>query len=99
MYLKKVKDSWETTRDFLLRNILTFTAIVILIIAWRWEHIGGILLLLCILAFGIVYFVHSEYIFFWIATMIMWSIIPVFISVMFIVNHYYFTKLDAEDHQ
>ena len=93
------KGFWETTGDFLLHNILTFTAILILIIAWRWENIGGILLLLCIIAFGIVHFVHSDNIFVWIATMIMWSIIPVFISLMFIVNHYYFTKLDAEDHQ
>ena len=34
---------WETVIAFFMHNIPTFSLIVILIISWKWEQIGGLL--------------------------------------------------------
>ncbi len=36
---------WKTILAFLMHNIFTFALLIILYVAWQWEHIGGILLI------------------------------------------------------
>jgi hypothetical protein len=76
---------WNILVGFLMHNIPVFVMIFILIIAWKWEHIGGILLMLCILGFTTFLIARSgrfEY-----GTLIMVGI-PFLTGAMFVVNHY-----------
>jgi hypothetical protein len=43
------KGFWETSIAFLMHNIPVFVMIIILIVTWRWEWIGGIIF--CLLGF------------------------------------------------
>lgn len=36
---------WEKLGAFLIHNVFTFALLIILFIAWRWEHIAGLLLI------------------------------------------------------
>jgi hypothetical protein len=40
------RSTWEIIQGFLVHNIFTFILLIILYIAWKWEQIGGALLLL-----------------------------------------------------
>ena len=83
---------WDTTIAFMMSNIPSFAMIIILIIAWKWEHIGGALLMLCILGFTIFLFVRSGN--FMYGTLIMVGI-PFLIGMMFVINHYYLGKKES----
>ena len=37
---------WKVTLAFLLHNIPSFALLAVLAIAWRWEHIAGLLLVM-----------------------------------------------------
>ncbi len=76
---------WNILVAFLMHNIPVFVMIFILIIAWKWEHIGGILLMLCILGFTTFLIARSGR--FMYGTLIMVGI-PFLIGAMFVVNHY-----------
>ena len=76
---------WNILVAFLMHNIPVFVMIFILIIAWKWEHMGGILLMLCILGFTIFLIGGSGR--FMYGTLIMVGI-PFLIGAMFVVNHY-----------
>lgn len=80
---------WDTTVAFMMHNIPSFAMIIILIIAWKWEHIGGALLMLCVLGFAIFLFVRSGN--FMYGTLIMVGT-PFLIGIMFVINHYYLGK-------
>ena len=80
------KDFWEILGDFLMHNVPSFVMIIILIIAWKWEHFGGILLMLGILGFGIFLFFRMDT--FMYGTVIMLGI-PFLIGALFVVNHYF----------
>jgi len=77
---------WEILGDFLMHNVPSFVMIIILIIAWRNELIGGILLMLGVLGFGIFLFFRMDT--FMYGTVIMLGI-PFLIGALFVVNHYY----------
>ncbi|NQT78503.1 MAG: hypothetical protein HQ565_12365 [Bacteroidetes bacterium] len=83
---------WDTSVAFMMHNIPSFAMIIILIIAWKWEHIGGALLMLCILGFAIFLFVQSDN--FMYGTLIMVGI-PFLIGMMFVINHYYLGKRES----
>ena len=75
---------WNILVAFLMHNIPVFVMIFILIIAWKWEHIGGILLMLCILGFTTFLIARGRFMY---GTLIMVGI-PFLIGAMFVVNHY-----------
>jgi hypothetical protein len=83
------KGFWEIVAGFLIHNIPSFVMIIILVIAWKWEHIGGSLLMLGMLGFGIFMFIRSGN--FMYGTLIMLGI-PFLIGAFFIMNHYYLGK-------
>lgn len=83
------KDFWETLADFLGHNIPSFVMIIILIIAWKRENIGGILLMLCALGFGIFLFFRMDKSM--LGTFVMLGI-PFLIGALFVVNYYYLGK-------
>jgi len=80
---------WNILVGFLMHNIPVFVMIIILIIAWKWEHIGGMLLMLCVLGFAFFIFARSGR--FMYGTLIMVGI-PFLIGAMFVVNHYLLGK-------
>jgi hypothetical protein len=83
------KSFWETTVALLMQNIPTFIMIIILIISWKRENVGGTLLMLCMIGFAIYLFVDSGD--FMYGTLIMLGI-PFFIGALFVVNYYYLGK-------
>ena len=80
---------WNILVGFLMHNIPVFVMIIILVIAWKREHIGGMLLMLGMLGFTIFLMAGSgEFMF---ATLIMMGI-PFLIGALFVVNHYLLGK-------
>jgi hypothetical protein len=78
------RSTWEVIRGFLVHNIITFILLIILWVAWKWEHIGGYLLL----SLGL-----SMVIFFGDPLHIMcgtWLMIshPVLLGILFLCNYY-----------
>jgi len=86
------KGFWDTTVAFLMHNIPSFIMIIILIIAWKWENIGGALLMLCTLGFAIFLYFKLDH--FMLGTVIMVGI-PFIIGAMFVINHYYLGKKES----
>ena len=83
------KGFWNILVAFLMHNVPVFVMIIILIIAWKWEHIGGMLLMLCIIGFTTFLIVRSGR--FVSGTLIMVGI-PFLIGAMLVVNHYLLGK-------
>ncbi len=51
---------WQNTTAFLMHNIPSFVLLAVLIVAWKWENIGGIILIivgvvLCVFLFNLNY--------------------------------------------
>jgi hypothetical protein len=84
---------WDMILGFLIHNIPSFVMIIILIIAWKRENIGGILLMLGILGFGIFLIFRMEN-FMW-GTIIMLGI-PFLIGAMFVINYYLLGKMKSD---
>ena len=82
------KGIWEMLADFLGHNIPSFVMIIILIIAWRNELIGGILLMLGVLGFGIFLYFKIDHV----TNMLG---IPFLIGALFVVNYYFLGKKQA----
>jgi len=80
---------WNILVAFLMHNIPVFVMILILIIAWKWEHIGGMLLILGILGFTIFLIAGSGR--FMYGSLVMVGI-PFLIGTMFVVNYYLLGK-------
>ena len=76
---------WNILVAFLMHNIPVFVMIFILIIAWKREHIGGMLLMLFSLGFT-AFIIARMGQFMW-GTLIMVGI-PFLIGAMFVINHY-----------
>jgi len=83
----------DTVLGLLMHNIPSFVMIIILIISWKWENVGGILLMLCVLGFAIYLFVDSEN--FMYGTLIMLGI-PFLIGALFVVNYYFLGKSNID---
>lgn len=77
---------WETALGLFMHNIPSFVMIIILAVAWKWEHIGGILLMLGIAGFGLFFGLRSGN--FMMGTAIMLGI-PFLIGLLFVINHYF----------
>lgn len=84
------KGFWDILTAFLMQNIPVFAMIIALIIAWKREHIGGILLMLCIIGFA-TYLIAGRGGFEFGPFLIMLGI-PFLIGAMFVVNHYLLGK-------
>jgi len=82
---------WNILVGFLMHNIPVFVMIIILVIAWKREHIGGMLLMLGMLGFTIFLMARSGEFMFNIGTLIMMGI-PFLIGALFVVNHYLLGK-------
>ena len=76
---------WNILVAFLMHNIPVFVMIFILIIAWKWEHIGGMLIMLFILGITTFLIARSGRLMYGTLTMVG---IPFLIGAMFVVNHY-----------
>jgi len=50
---------WQNTTAFLMHLIPSFVLLAVLIIAWKWEKVGGIILIIFGLAFSIFIFVFN----------------------------------------
>jgi hypothetical protein len=50
---------WQNTTAFLMHNIPSFVLLASLIIAWKWEKVGGIILTIIGIAFSIFIFVFN----------------------------------------
>ncbi|MGA2407343.1 MAG: hypothetical protein ABSF81_11420 [Bacteroidales bacterium] len=50
---------WQNTTAFLMHNIPSFVLLAVLIVAWKWEKVGGIILIIIGLAFSIFIFVFN----------------------------------------
>ena len=77
---------WDTFLVILERFIPTIALIVILIVAWKRENIGGVLLMLS--SIGFIIFLYYKIDDFMIGTYISVGI-PFLIGALFVVNHYY----------
>ena len=53
------KTIWEQIIDFIIHLIPTYILIAFLVIAWKWEKIGGIILIIIGLGFSPVIFIHN----------------------------------------
>jgi len=82
------KDFWEILADLFMHNLPSFVMIIILIIAWRNELIGGVLLMLGVLGFGIFLYFKIDHV----TNMLG---IPFLIGALFVVNHYFLGKKQA----
>ncbi len=82
------KGFWEILADLFMHNLPSFVMIIILIIAWRNELIGGILLMLGVLGFGI-------FLYFKIDNVTEMLGVPFLIGALFVVNHYFLGKKQA----
>ena len=83
------KGFWDVVAAFLMHNIPSFVMIIILVIAWKRENVGGILLMLCALGFGIFLFFRMDKSM--LGTFVMLGI-PFLIGALFVVNYYYLGK-------
>ena len=50
---------WEQLRDFAIHLIPSYILIALLIVAWKWELIGGIIFILIGLGFSPIIFMHN----------------------------------------
>ena len=85
---------WDTTVAFLIHNIPSFVMIIILIIAWKREDIGGVLLMLSVIGFAIFLFTRMSN--FMYGTLIMLGI-PFLIGALFVVNYYLLGKVPDDN--
>jgi uncharacterized membrane protein YoaK (UPF0700 family) len=73
--------------------------VVLLIIAWKWERIGGILLVIAGLAFGLFLFRsdRSHFLTLWnFVSTVMALAFPFFLSGVLFIMSYYFDKKGSE---
>jgi len=74
---------WESLVGFLIHLVPTYIIIAILLIAWKWEWVGGVLFLLAGVVFIVLMRVPD-----WIAILLI-SRPPFLIGVLFITSHLY----------
>lgn len=83
---------WQQIGDFLIHLIPSYILIAMLIVAWKWELIGGIIYLLIGLGFSPFIFSHNYYMNHSIGmslfVVLMINIPFVLVGLLFIVSHY-----------
>ena len=75
----------DTLLAFFMHNIPSLAMVIILLIAWKWEHVGGILLMAAMLGFVVFFTLRSGN--FMYGTLFMVGI-PFLIGALLVVNHY-----------
>jgi len=87
---------WQQIGAFLLHLIPSFILTILLIIAWKWEYIGGIIFVIIGLGLSPVVFIHNYNMnhTVWLSLVIISSITLPFavVGLLFIVNHYHRKK-------
>ena len=83
------KGIWEIIAGLFMHNLPSLVMIIILFIAWKNELMGGVLLLLGVIGFGIFLFFKIDN--FMYGTVILLGI-PFLIGIMFVINHYLLGK-------
>ena len=82
---------WQQLGAFLIHLIPTYTLLALLIIAWKWEYIGGIIFIVIGLGFSPIIFIHNYHMnhSIWISLGIILAItIPfVVVGILFIWSH------------
>ena len=82
---------WEQLGEFLIHLIPSFVLLAFLLVAWKWELVGGIIFMLIGLGFSPLIFMHnyrmnhSVAMSLWIITMI--TIPFVVVGVLFLISH------------
>jgi len=83
---------WQQIGDFLIHLIPSFILVALLVVAWKWEYIGGIIFIVIGLGFSPIIFIHNHNMnhSVWMSLGIILAItIPfVIVGVLFIVNHF-----------
>ena len=83
---------WQQFSAFVIHLIPSFLLIVFLIIAWKWEYIGGILFILIGLGFSPIVFLHNykmnDSILMSLVVILTITIPFVIVGVLFIVSHF-----------
>lgn len=83
---------WQQIGAFLIHLIPSFILLIILIIAWKWEFIGGLIFTLIGLGFSPVIFLHNyrmnQSVWMSLLIILLTSIPFVIVGVLFIVSHY-----------
>jgi hypothetical protein len=83
---------WQQIGDFLMHLIPSFVLIALLIIAWKWEFIGGIIFALIGLGFSPFIFMHNykmnHSVSMSLTTVLIINIPFVIVGVLFIISHY-----------
>ena len=82
---------WQQVGDFLLHLIPSFILIIFLIVAWRWEFIGGIIFTLIGLGFSPFIFMHNfkmnQSVWMSLTTILFITMPFVIVGILFIVSH------------
>jgi hypothetical protein len=83
---------WQQIGDFLMHLIPSFVLIALLIIAWKWEFIGGIIFIIIGVGMSPIIFMHNykmnHSIWMSLTTILIITIPFVIVGVLFIVSHY-----------
>ncbi len=83
---------WQQLVDFLMHLIPSFILLALLIIAWKWEYIGGIIFMIIGLGFSPIVFMHNykmnHSIGMSLGIILMITIPFVIVGILFIVSHF-----------
>ncbi|WP_289053974.1 DUF7670 domain-containing protein [Carboxylicivirga marina] len=90
---------WQQIGDFLIHLIPSFVLIILLIVAWKWEFIGGVIFSLIGLGFSPFIFIHNynmistmheidQSIWLSLRTVFIINVPFVIVGILFIVSHY-----------
>ncbi|PLX02139.1 MAG: hypothetical protein C0595_11905 [Marinilabiliales bacterium] len=83
--IEEGKGFWETLADFFMHSLPSIVMIVILIVAWKNELLGGILLILGVIGFAIFLHFKINHVTYLLA-------IPFLAGALFVVNYYFLGK-------
>ena len=90
---------WQNATALLMNLIPSFVLLAALIIAWKWEYIGGIIFILIAVGFSPFIFTHNYAMnnSVWISLGIILAItFPFFVvGILFIVSHYLHKKMNG----
>jgi len=79
---------WEMIVAFLIHNIPTFILVLAIIIAWKWEHIGGLIFIFIGFAYLVLVSGNFEYELGFFITVLIISGIPILTGILFLLNRY-----------
>ena len=83
---------WQQIGAFLMHLIPSFVLLVILIIAWKWEFIGGMIFILIGLGFSPIVFLHNyrmnQSVWMSLEIILLITVPFIVVGILFIVSHY-----------